>query len=119
MRYPPAMVGPAETTPGSRERAVPTQGPRTTLRVPAALAETAGRMAQELGTSRNDALVRLAARGAEAYERESRIASRREERWRAIIGDSTDLARAEFPPEGEAREAAQELRRTMLERAEE
>ncbi|MBA3422509.1 MAG: DUF2188 domain-containing protein [Thermoleophilaceae bacterium] len=57
-----------------RERAFPTQGPRTTLRVPEHLADSADRLAEELGTSRNDALVRLPARGAEAYERETRVA---------------------------------------------
>ncbi len=79
------------------------------------MAETARRLAQELGTSRNDALVRLAARGAELYERESRIASRREERWAAIVGDLAHLEQAEFPPQHEARDAARAFRRTMLE----
>lgn len=100
----------------SRERAFPTQGPRTTLRVPEHLADSADRLAEELGISRNDALVRLAARGAEAYEREARIARRREERWTAVVGGRSDFEQAEFPSEAEARQAASALRREMLER---
>ncbi len=99
----------------SRERAFPTQGPRTTLRVPQHLASTADRLAEEVGTSRNDALVRLAARGAEVYEREARIAGRREERWAAVVGNLSNLDNAEFPSEAEVREAASALRREMLE----
>lgn len=99
----------------SRERAFPTQGPRTTLRVPEHLVNTADRLAEELGTSRNDALVRLAARGAEAYEREARIARRREDRWAAVLGGRSDLDQAQFPSEAEARRAASALRKELLE----
>ena len=96
------------------ERALPARGPRTTLRVPEHLAETAERLAGERGTSRNDALIRLAARGAEAYEREARIASRSEERWAAVVGDPR-FDRPDFPSDDEAREAAMAFRREALE----
>lgn len=79
------------------------------------MAESADRLAEELGTSRNGALVRLAVRGAEAYEREALIARRREERWAAVIGGRSDFDDAEFPSEAEARQAASALRREMLE----
>jgi hypothetical protein len=98
-----------------RERALPAQGPRTTLRVPEHLAETATRLAEELGTSRNDALIRLATRGADAYQREARIASRREERWAAVLGDISRFDRADFPPEDEAHQATMAFRREALE----
>jgi hypothetical protein len=54
-------------------------------------------------------------RGAEAYERETRVARRREERWAAVIGGRSDLDDAEFPSEAQARQAASALRREMLE----
>ena len=56
-------------------------GPRTTLRVPDSLVISAERLAGELGISRNDALLRLATRGADLYETERLIEKRREERW--------------------------------------
>lgn len=83
-----------------RERAPRSEGPRTTLRVPDALVDTAERMAGELGISRNDALLRLATRGAQLYEREQSIALRREQRWAAIVPGVLDDAG--FPSPAEA-----------------
>lgn len=68
-----------------------TSGRRTTLRVPDALAAAASRLAAETGTSRNDALVRLALAGARVAERARAVAETREARWQALL-------RAEAPP---------------------
>jgi hypothetical protein len=81
-------------------RAPRSTGPRTTLRLTDELAATAARLAKELGISRNDALLRLAARGAQLYEREHEIARLREERWAAVQAPDVDLDR--LPSPGEA-----------------
>lgn len=86
-------------------RARRSEGPRTTLRLPAALADVADRLARELDISRNDALLRLATRGARLYEREQSIAARRQERWAAVVPGVFDIDRAELPTLDEAREA--------------
>lgn len=86
-------------------RAPRSDGPRTTLRVPPSLARTADRLAAELEISRNDALLRLATRGARQYEREQGIAELRERRWAAVIPGIVDIDRADFPSPEEARNA--------------
>jgi hypothetical protein len=83
-------------------RAPRSEGPRTTLRVPDELAASADRLAEELGISRNDALLRLATRGARIYELEHSIALRRAERWAAVVPGDVDL---DFPAPEEARAA--------------
>lgn len=80
--------------------------PRTTLRLPDALADVAERLARELDISRNDALLRLATRGARLYEHEQSIAVRRAaERWAAVVPGVVDIDHAEFPSPSEARDA--------------
>jgi len=79
--------------------------PRTTLRLPDALADVAERLARELDISRNDALLRLATRGARLYEHEQSIAVRRAERWAAVVPGAVDIDHAEFPSPSEARDA--------------
>jgi hypothetical protein len=93
-----------------RSRSAPTDGPRTTLRVPERLIRTVDELAGELGVSRNDALIRLAARGAEQYERERWIAERRDRRWEAVLASLHDLPAGEFPPPDEATAAVLEAR---------
>jgi hypothetical protein len=86
-------------------RAPRSKGPRTTLRVPAPLAETAEEMARELEISHNDALLRLATRGARLYERERSVAARRAARWAAVVPGAVDVEGADFPPPEDARRA--------------
>lgn len=102
------------TQPGSRRaarkavvtsRAPRSEGPRTTLRVPSSLAQVADRLAKELEVSRNDALLRLATRGARQYEQEQRVAALRERRWAAVVPGIVDIDQAEFPSPEEARDA--------------
>jgi predicted transcriptional regulator len=86
-------------------RAPRSEGPRTTLRLPAALADVADRLAREVDISRNDALLRLATRGARLYELEQSIAARRQERWAAVVPGVFDIDRVELPTLDEVREA--------------
>lgn len=94
-----------KATPRPPARAPRAQGPRTTLRLPAPLADVADRLARELDISRNDALLRLATRGARLYEVEQSIAARRQERWAAVVPGVVDIDRAELPTLDEARDA--------------
>jgi hypothetical protein len=91
-------------------RAAPTEGPRTTLRVPETLARTADALAVELGVSRNDALLRLATRGARQYERERAIAELRDRRWHAVLASIGEPGEADFPSPEAARAAVLEAR---------
>ena len=58
-----------------RRRAPPRTGHRTTLTVPHSVLDAADRLAQELGTTTNDAIVRLAEEGASSRERHEQIAA--------------------------------------------
>lgn len=86
-------------------RAPRSEGPRTTLRLPDALAAVAERLARELDISRNDALLRLATLGARLYEQEQSIAVRRAERWAAVVPGAIHIDHADFPSPEEARDA--------------
>lgn len=86
-------------------RAPRSEGSRTTLRLPDALAAVAERLARELSISRNDALLRLATRGARLYEAEYSIAVRRAERWAAVVPGDVDTDGADLPSPGEAQDA--------------
>lgn len=68
----------------SRRRAPHRAGHRTTLTVPDPVMEAAGRLAQELGTTVNDAIVRLAQDGVSARERRARIAMVASQRRAAV-----------------------------------
>jgi hypothetical protein len=94
-----------EVTARAPARAPRSEGPRTTLRLPFALAAVTDRLASELDISRNDALLRLATRGARLYEHEQAIADRRRERWAAVVPGAVDIDRAHFPSPDEARSA--------------
>jgi hypothetical protein len=73
------------------------------------------RVAEELNTSRNDALLRLAARGAASYERERRISDRAEQRWAAVLAADRDIDDAsDFPPADDAYEAVMGARVDLL-----
>lgn len=86
-------------------RAPRSEGSRTTLRLPEALAAVAERLASELSISRNDALLRLATRGARLYEAEHSIAVRRAERWAAVVPGAVDVDHTDLPSPSEAQDA--------------
>lgn len=86
----------------SSRRAPRSDGPRTTVRLPEFLARVADQLASDLDVSRNDALVRLATRGAELYEQEQMIAQRREDRWTAVVPGVVDIDHEDLPAESEA-----------------
>jgi len=94
-----------QVTPRPPARAPRSEGPRTTLRLPDTLAAVAEHMARELDISRNDALLRLATRGARLYEQEDRVAVRRAERWAAVVPGIVDIEYGGFPTPAEARDA--------------
>jgi hypothetical protein len=93
-----------------RPRAPRSEGTRTTLRLPDSLAAVADRLADELEISRNDAVLRLATRGARLYEQELDIAARRAARWAAVVPGDVDLDA--LPSPEEAREALAAARET-------
>ena len=87
-----------------RRRAPRRIGHRTTLTVPHSVLDAADRLAQELGTTANDAIVRLAEEGASSRARHQRIAALASERRAAVerTGLSDTLA---FPSADELHEA--------------
>jgi predicted DNA-binding ribbon-helix-helix protein len=87
-----------------RRRAPSREGHRTTLTVPHSVLDAADRLARELGTTANDAIVRLAEEGASARERREQIAALASERRAAVerVGLSDALA---FPSADELHEA--------------
>lgn len=99
----------AEQRPRS-SRAPRSDGPRTTLRIPLALVEVVDKLAAELHVSRNDALLRLASRGASLYEQERRIAELREQRWEAVMA----AIDSELPDGGSEPLSAEELYETVM-----
>lgn len=80
-------------------------GRRTTLRVPKALDTEVSRVSRELGISGNEALVRLAARGAESARREREVRRVIERRHAAVMETAAAESPAAFPSEREMREA--------------
>lgn len=78
---------------------------RTTLRVPRSLDIEVSRVSEELGISGNEALVRLAARGAESARRERALREVIDRRHAAVRGTSSHDAAAPFPSASEMREA--------------
>lgn len=97
-----------------RGRAPSSHGARTTLRVPPELERAVDRLAEDLHTSRNDALLRLAARGATLYEQERQIAARAEQRWAAVLEAEGVDDGGDFPPADEAYEAVMGARADLL-----
>lgn len=72
-----------------RKRSPRRDGSRTTLRVPPELAASTRAYAGELGTTSNDALIRLAERGAAIYEGEREVGRLAAERTAAVLaGDA-------------------------------
>jgi hypothetical protein len=67
-----------------RRRAPRRAGHRTTLTVPHSVLAAADRLARELGTTANDAIVRLAEEGASTRERREQIAALASERRAAV-----------------------------------
>lgn len=76
----------SESPRAPRRRSPRRDGTRTTLRVPVDLAATTRRYAEELGTTPNDALIRLAERGAELVSGELEVARLAAERRAAVMG---------------------------------
>jgi predicted DNA-binding ribbon-helix-helix protein len=96
MRYDAAMQ--------PRRRAPRRAGHRTTLTIPDPILQTADRLARELGTTTNDAIVRLAQEGASARERQAQISALTAARRAAV--EHTGLSDAlTFPSALELREA--------------
>ena len=98
-----------------RGRAPGNRGNRTTVRVPPDLAEVVDRLADELHTSRNDALLRLAARGAALYRQESEIAELREQRWAGVLESlGPDIDEGDLPSPQETYDAIMSARADLL-----
>jgi hypothetical protein len=87
-----------------RYRAPRREGHRTTLTVPRSVLTAAERLATELGTTPNDAIVRLAEEGAAVRERQARIAAVAAER-RAAVEDVGAVRGDDFPTPQELRDA--------------
>jgi hypothetical protein len=92
---------PRQSTQSAGRRA----GRRTTLRVPKALDTEVSRVSRELGISGNEALVRLAARGAESARREREVRRVIERRHAAVMETASAEPSTAFPSEREMREA--------------
>lgn len=89
---------PADQPGTGRMRGPKRKGNRTTLRVPTDLSTTAWEYAEFLGTTPNDALIRLAERGADLYRAERQVERIAGER-RAAVFASTDVDPGdELPP---------------------
>lgn len=84
------------------------EGARTTLRVPDAVAVAASTLAGEIGTSKNDAIMRLALVGARVVERAREVAEKRDARWGALVA-AADRG-GKFPDAEEMRVASFALR---------
>ncbi len=86
-------------TPSSapRRRGPRRPGARTTLRVPTELASTVSAYAEELGTTPNDALIRLAERGAAIYEGQREVERLSAERTAAVLSVGMPAPDAELP----------------------
>lgn len=88
---------PETAAPARRRRSPQRDGKRTTLRVPAELAATAAEYAEQLGTTPNDALIRLAERGAAIYEGQREVERLSAERTAAVMSVDPPDPDAEFP----------------------
>ena len=84
-------------------------GSRTTLRVPATLEREVAALSEELGVTKNDALVRLAFAGSQLVDRARETVRKRENR-RAAVFASTGEASGDLPTVEEMQEAALVLR---------
>jgi hypothetical protein len=80
-------------------------GRRTTLRVPNSLDAEVSRVSRELGISDNEALVRLAARGAESAQREREVRRVIERRNAAVLDTVAADTSIPFPSAQEMGEA--------------
>jgi hypothetical protein len=78
------------------------------LRVPDAVSVAAQALAEELGTSKNDALIRLAIAGAQVMEHAREIAATREARWQALVAHP--IGNGTLPDPEDMRAASFDLR---------
>jgi hypothetical protein len=87
----------ASNTPSSRR--VVRQGRRTTLRVPPSLAREVARIAEERGTSENEALLHLAGLGVASADRQSAVRRLAARRQAAVLAEVDTNARGLPSPE--------------------
>lgn len=87
-------------------------GSRTTLRVPEVLERKLVSLSDELGLTKNDALVRLALAGSQLVDRAREVAATREARREAVFTVGIEGATVDLPSLEEMREAASTLRGT-------
>jgi len=113
MRYDRPVVSSDDPglTASVRRRAPRRAGVRRQVTVPPPLWETAGRLADELGTTPNDALIRLALDAASRVEREREVEARASAARAAVLAGIAEAADGGFLGSEEAAEAAMALRR--------
>jgi predicted DNA-binding ribbon-helix-helix protein len=88
-----------------RQRAPSREGVRTTLRVPDEVYAEARRLAHQMGTTTNDALVQLAEEAVDARQRRERIAEVAGQRRAAAAQVSSVEAVEDFPSPDDLRAA--------------
>jgi hypothetical protein len=84
-------------------------GSRTTLRVPAVLERELRSLSEEIGVTKNEALVRLALAGSQLVDRARKVAATRELRRMAVLRARTPRA-GELPDLDEMSEAVRAFR---------
>lgn len=87
-----------------RARAPHREGHRTTLKVPLDVLDEAAVLGRELGTTTNDAIIKLAEEGLAARRRRRAAEETAQARRAAVARVGLDDAMS-FPPEGSLREA--------------
>jgi hypothetical protein len=87
-----------------RRRAPQRAGHRTTLKVPDEVLEAARTLAAELGTTPNDAIVRLAEEGASARQRRLEAQRLAQQRRAAVAREGRDVD-PDYPPDEALRSA--------------
>ncbi len=78
-------------------RAEPSEGDRTTLRVPPDLIAAAGRLAEQYGVTRNAALIALARRGRDGLAADARLEELRGRIEQTVLGEPLDRSTDDFP----------------------
>lgn len=86
-------------------RAEPSEGDRTTLRVPPDLISAADDFAEQYGVTRNAALIALARRGRDGLAADEQLRQLRGQIEQAVLGPPRGRTAAEFPTTSEWAEA--------------
>lgn len=107
-----ALIG---ARPGGRrrQRAPKRAGHRAQLTVPEGLWTAIGQIADQLGSTRNDVLVRMASQRLAEVEGQARVRRLARERWDAFLAAERSAPQAGMPSAEELVEAAQDLRRDL------